>query len=101
MYKFTGNFAPVNQIRNMKINQETDTSGASSMNFNLKENKSKIGIFPGSFRPPHKGHFAAAQDLASRNYITEVNVIISPKERDGITADKSLEIWNLYLIRRL
>ena len=56
-----------------------------------------ICFYPGGFKPPHKGHFAAAQDLASRNYITEVNVIISPKERDGITADKSLEIWNLYL----
>jgi hypothetical protein len=56
-----------------------------------------IVILPGGFKPPHKGHFEAAKDLASRNYITQVQVIISPKERDGITAEESLAIWKLYL----
>jgi len=56
-----------------------------------------ICFYPGGFKPPHKGHFEAAKDLASRNYITQVNVIISPKERDGITAKESLQIWKYYL----
>ena len=97
MYKFTGNFAPVNQIRNMKINQETDTSGASSMNFNLKENKSKIGIFPGSFRPPHKGHLELIKK-ALPNYSKIVVLISQPEKnmRSDISAEQSKQIFDEY-----
>ena len=54
-------------------------------------------LYPGGFKPPHKGHFEALKDLASRNYIDEVHVIISQKDRDGITAQQSLETWKTYL----
>ena len=60
-------------------------------------NEPGMCFYPGGFKPPHKGHFEAAKDLASRNYITQVNVIIGPKERDGITAKESLQIWKYYL----
>jgi predicted nucleotidyltransferase len=60
-------------------------------------NEPGICFYPGGFKPPHKGHFEAAKDLASRNYITQVNIIIGPKERDGITSKESLAIWNFYL----
>lgn len=56
-----------------------------------------ICIYPGAFKPPHKGHFEAVRDIASRPYITQTKVIISPKERQGITAQQSLDIWNAYL----
>jgi cytidyltransferase-like protein len=97
MYKFTGNFAPVNQIRNMKINQETDTSGASSMNFNLKENKSKIGIFPGSFRPPHKGHLDLIKK-ALPNYSKIIILVSQPEKnmRSDISAEQSKQIFDEY-----
>jgi hypothetical protein len=54
-------------------------------------------LYPGKFKPPHKGHFKVAYELASRNYITEVIIIISTKELDGITPEESLQIWNMYL----
>lgn len=54
-------------------------------------------ILPGGFKPPHKGHFEAVKDLASRGYIDKVHVVISQKERDGITAKQSLETWQTYL----
>lgn len=54
-------------------------------------------FYPGKFKPPHKGHFEAAKDLASRDYIKQVNVIISRKTIDGITPEDSLIIWNMYL----
>lgn len=54
-------------------------------------------FYPGKFKPPHKGHFEAAKDLASRNYIKQVNIIISRKTIDGITPEDSLMIWNMYL----
>lgn len=54
-------------------------------------------FYPGKFKPPHKGHFNAALNLASRNYITSVEVIISNKVIDGITPEDALAIWQLYL----
>lgn len=54
-------------------------------------------FYPGKFKPPHKGHYAAAKNLASRDYIKIVNVIISKKIIDGITPEESLMIWNMYL----
>lgn len=60
-------------------------------------NEPGMCFYPGGFKPPHKGHFEAAKDLASRNYITQVHIIIGPKERDGITAKESLAIWNIFL----
>lgn len=54
-------------------------------------------FYPGKFKPPHKGHYEAAKNLASRDYIKMVNVIISKKVIDGITPEESLMIWNMYL----
>ena len=36
--------------------------------------KPEICWYPGGFKPPHKGHLAAAQQLASKPYITQVKV---------------------------
>lgn len=65
----------------------------------LKEVGSQAGpcLYPGAFRPPHKGHFDAAKYLASLPYVTKVYVIVSKKDRGGITADDSLFIWQEYL----
>lgn len=38
-----------------------------------------IGVFPGAFKPPHRGHFATAASACSE--CDEVNIIMSPKER--------------------
>jgi len=54
-------------------------------------------FYPGKFKPPHKGHYEAAKNLASRDYIKKVNVIISRKTIDGITPEDSLMIWHMYL----
>ena len=56
-----------------------------------------IAFYPGGFKPPHKGHFAAAQQLAAKPYITQVRVLIGHGERGGITAQQSKAIWDLYL----
>jgi hypothetical protein len=54
-------------------------------------------FYPGRFKPPHKEHFEAAKDLASRDYVQMVYIIISSKIVDGITPEDSLAIWNIYL----
>ena len=53
-----------------------------------------IGLFPGAFKPPHKGHFETVRQAAVEN--KELVVLVSSSERDGITATDSLTVWNIY-----
>jgi cytidyltransferase-like protein len=56
--------------------------------------KPTIALFPGAFKPPHKGHFAAVKKLLEQ--ADQVVILISPKTREGVTADESIAIWELY-----
>jgi Zn-dependent peptidase ImmA (M78 family) len=56
----------------------------------------KIAIFPGAFKPPHRGHFFVAKTLADRPDIDNVIIAVSDKDRKGITSDQSINIWELY-----
>ena len=58
------------------------------------EDKPTIALFPGAFKPPHKGHFAAVKKLLEQ--ADQVVILISPKTREGVTADESIAIWELY-----
>ncbi len=40
-----------------------------------------IGIFPGSFKPPHKGHFQLIQDAIKKDKLQKVVIIISKYPR--------------------
>lgn len=60
-------------------------------------NPPAICYYPGGFKPPHEGHYEVLKDLVSRTYITKVVVLIGQKDRDGITANMSKQIWDLYL----
>lgn len=53
-----------------------------------------IGLFPGAFKPPHKGHFETVKQAAIEN--KELVVLVSSADRDGITATDSLTVWNIY-----
>ena len=58
------------------------------------EDKQTIALFPGAFKPPHKGHFDVVKQLLQK--ADEVVVLVSPKTRDGVDADESVAIWELY-----
>lgn len=61
----------------------------------LKEvNVRRIGIFPGKFKPPHKGHYRTCAVACKENDI--VIVLISDKEHEGYTAETSFNVWNIY-----
>ena len=81
-----------------------------------------VAIFPGAFKPPTKGHFLAVKELATNTFkaakwdsdqtgkitpgtlrskkaeekVDTVVVIISNKARNGISAEDSLKVWNIY-----
>jgi hypothetical protein len=56
----------------------------------------KIAIYPGAFKPPHKGHFQVVKLLVDRDDIYEVVVAVSSKERGGVSLEQSLKVWELY-----
>ena len=56
----------------------------------------KIAIYPGAFKPPHKGHFQVVKKLVDRDDISEVVVAVSPKDRGGVSLEQSLKVWELY-----
>lgn len=58
------------------------------------EDQSTIALFPGAFKPPHKGHVDVVNKLLKS--ADQVVVLISPKTRDSISADESVAVWNLY-----
>jgi len=55
----------------------------------------KIAFFPGSFKPPHIGHFTLVKKILPQ--IDLLYLLISSKPRDGITAEQSKKIWDIYL----
>jgi cytidyltransferase-like protein len=56
--------------------------------------RESIALYPGKFKPPHKGHFEVAKKLLEK--VDRVEILISSKEVEGITAEKSKAIWELY-----
>jgi cytidyltransferase-like protein len=64
------------------------------VNLLLEQDQKTIALFPGAFKPPHKGHFSVVKDLADQ--ADEVVVLISPKQREGISAKESFAAWELY-----
>ena len=64
-------------------------------------NTKTFGLFPGSFKPPHKGHFNAIKE-AALSIDGWLFVVISPKSRiDSVsghtsTLEDALDVWEIY-----
>ena len=55
----------------------------------------KVAFFPGSFKPPHIGHYTLIKELLPK--VDRLYILISNKPRDGILAKESKKIWEIYL----
>lgn len=123
VYKFTGNFAPVNQIIGMsrrnpaRINKNARNTNESLQyidrlieavitrtNTEPAPDGRVIALVPGGFKPPHAGHFQLAEYFSNMNNVDEVRIIIGSKVRcdklEGqmcVTPEKSKRIWELYV----
>ena len=59
-----------------------------------QDGRETIALYPGGYKPPTKGHYHSFDYIlqdADRGVI-----FIGKKERDGITADQSKQIWEIY-----
>ena len=59
-----------------------------------EEDKETIAIYPGAFKPPHRGHLSVVEKA---NAVADKTIIlISSAPREDVEAEESLKIWELY-----
>ncbi len=109
-FKFTGTFAPMNQIlglfkygrKGVKIQEGILTEEEQEIPDSPRHGYD-IVLFSGGFKPPHKGHMSVVEQVAEKT--RKLYIVLSPKPRYVKVEDKnypvsddiSLKIWNEYL----
>ena len=104
-YKFTGNFAPMNQLLGLfkygrkgipameKLDENFINEVLDTFLENLGQEKYVI-LIPGGFKPPHKGHKEMIEYYASQGNVDKVVVISGEgKSRDGVTREMSERVF--------
>ena len=62
-----------------------------------EENKQTTAVYAGGFKPPTGGHFEVVEQALKQNpEIDEFIIFIGNKERNGISQEESLLIWEIY-----
>jgi len=106
-YKFTGNFAPMNQLLglfkygrgNVPPLQKLDEEEINVVDDFPSEGR-RIALVPGAFKPPHRGHLEMVQHYA--DMADQVVIMVSPLPRKtpsgkAIGFEASKAIWEIYL----
>lgn len=62
--------------------------------FENQEDTEAVALMPGGYKPPTKGHFGAFMYMLES--ATRGVIVIGNKDRDGITAEQSKAIWEIY-----
>ena len=63
----------------------------------LEEEKKTVAVYGGGFKPPTAGHFEVVDQALKENpNIDEFIILIGGKERDGVSPEESLIIWDIY-----
>ena len=99
LYKFTGNFAPINQILGLfrygRGSVPAIKRSGESEQLQEAEGGQTVAIVPGAFKPPHRGHLDMVKHYS--DIADKVIVYVSPLDRGGITAEQSMTIWGMYI----
>jgi len=94
-YKFTGNFAPANQLLGLfkygrgkipalsKLNEETDLG-------------KQLILLPGGFKPPTRAHYQMIKYYNDHPRVGKVLVLIGPAPRGNYDRETSMKIFDLY-----
>jgi hypothetical protein len=96
-YKFTGNFAPANQILGLFKYGRGKIPPIKRLAEKREDFNRIVALFPGKFKPPHTGHLGAVEQIYDT--ADEIFILISPREHKGVTADAAKDIWKIYLDR--
>jgi len=124
VYKFTGNFAPVNQLLGLFRYGRGKVPALKSQELNEVENyfnypshaevgdvtnepsnpedKKYLVIIPGGFKPPHLGHYNLVKSYLDHPSVERVAIIIGDSERTdsegkiSIGFDEAVRTWKEY-----
>ena len=55
----------------------------------------KVSLYPGAFKPPHKGHVSIALDSLETD-TDKLLLFVSTKAREDVEVEESLKAWELY-----
>ena len=105
-YKFTGWFAPSNQILGTERYGRFGPIEPAAEDKDASQGETEpltIALFPGSFKPPHKGHVLAASALAQEADV--IYILVSAPQLSGralksggtITAEQAIQCWNAFI----
>jgi len=62
-----------------------------------EEEKRTVAVYAGGFKPPTTGHFEVVKTALDKYpNIDEFIILIGGKERDGISPEESIIIWDIY-----
>ena len=97
-YKFTGNFAPMNQLLGLFKYGRGNVPPLQKLD--EQEGLRSVAVVPGAFKPPHKGHLEMVQHYA--DMADKVVVMVSPLPRKTPSGKEvgfvlSKKIWDIYL----
>ena len=103
-YKFTGNFAPMNQLLGLQ-NFPGSRPGIPADLFDdlvpLNEAFTHKGdeflFIPGGFKPPHKGHIHLITKASEKKPEAKPYIVTGETERDGITLAQSMQVLRILL----
>ena len=63
----------------------------------LEKERKTVAVYGGGFKPPTAGHFEVVDQALKENpNIDEFIILIGGKERDGVSPEESLLIWDIY-----
>lgn len=100
-YKFTGNFAPVNQILGLFKYGRGNVPPLQKLEEAKQTSKGEtIAVIPGGFKPPQKAHLEMAKFFSKMADKVKIFIGIKPRNLpDGklFTADMSKKIWDIYI----
>lgn len=105
-YKFTGNFAPINQILGIGKYEGRGTLPpldesliSEVVDYLLREEKDspEIIYIPGGFKPPHKGHWNLIQASSAKYPGVPIRIITGKKGRGLVDFATAKNIWDIYI----
>jgi hypothetical protein len=69
--------------------------------FFTEQQEQYVILLPGGYKPPTKGHMYMIESYNNLPQVKKVLVLVGPKEREGVTREQSLKLFNLYKTENL
>ena len=69
--------------------------------FFTEQQEQYVILLPGGYKPPTKGHMYMIESYNNLPQVKKVIVLIGPKEREGVTREQSLRLFDLYNTEKL